>query len=414
MAEKEVNQRIVVTKRTRSMVFLIISVMFILGINSLLPLIEGRTHYTVEAVETTYSGFIVMHDEDQRINLTYGSKKDIRAYQEKYMEDNPDEYETYKLVPVPSTFPVEVYTKFFYEYPFWYISTATSLASAIVLFYSLFNYLLIVQKDKDEHYVKLLKDMNKATDGQLHPSTFEPWMDYIFNHSRKVSQHRANIRFLIDKLERKTHYTCKQKLKLYFSAKTKEEKDAALLEVKLNKRDLKYKRKKERLLSLLDEEYIRNFVSHGRVKYFKYIHAAFVYSGVNVVGRTQDSYSLVLSDGEQVTKDASKKVTMSLTITVLFAVVFTVTAVGSVGQDPLTIALNIVSKLAPLMIQIPMSIDYTNKFMENHLIKNLLTRRSITLLYLEDMKKKIPLVDPTLPPKKEEVKVDAKEDKLKN
>jgi hypothetical protein len=51
------------------------------------------------------------------------------------------------------------------------------------------------------------------------------------------------------------------------------------------------------------------------------------------------------------------------------------------------IVIDILTTLAPLLLQIPMAYDYCNTYMEEHLITNLLNRRTIALLYLADMQK---------------------------
>ena len=69
--------KVIVTKRTRSFFFLIVSVVMILAINSLLPLIQGRTHYTVESVSMTYGEFEKLYEGDNKYNLSWGSKKEV-------------------------------------------------------------------------------------------------------------------------------------------------------------------------------------------------------------------------------------------------------------------------------------------------------------------------------------------------
>ena len=392
---------IITNKRTRSVIFLALSGVLILGINSMLPIIEGDAHYTAGTVETTYGEFQTAQDSDEHIRLTWASEQNILIYKARYIRAHPELTEDeWMLVTVPDTFGVRMYTKFFYEHPFWYISTVTSLGSALILFYSIFNYLITIMREKYKKYVELDNKMTDAVDKCLDPVTFEPWMDNDFNPRRKIQQHKANVKYKIDKLERNTPYKIKRKLKPYFDEVRQfnrvRREDAAMITYNpkdilkdlgpLKFRERHYLSKKEKLLYLLDDTYIKEYVVSGRVKYFRYIHPMFVYNGENGIGKTIDSYSLIKTDAKRISSDASSKIIISLVVTFLFAVLATVTVVASVEQQPFWIILNAVSKLAPLIIQVPLAINYSNDFMNKQLIGNLISRQSILLLYLAETK----------------------------
>jgi len=392
---------IITNKRTRSVIFLALSGVLILGLNSMLPIIEGDAHYTAGTVETTYGEFQTAQDSDEHIRLTWASKQNILIYKAQYIRAHPELTEDeWMLVTVPDTFEVRMYTKFFYEHPFWYISTVTSLGSALILFYSTFNYLITIMREKYKKYVELDNKMTDAVDKCLDPVTFEPWMENNFNTRRKIQQHKANVKYKIDKLERHTPYKVKRKLKPYFDEVRQfsgvRREDAALITYNpkdilkdlgpLKFRERYYLSKKEKLLSLLDDTYIKEYVVRGRVKYFRHIYPMFVYNGENGVGKTIDSYSLIKTDAKRISSDASNKIIISLVVTFLFAVLTTVTVVASIEQQPLWIIINAISKLAPLVIQVPLAIDYSNDFMNKQLIGNLISRHSILLLYLAETK----------------------------
>jgi hypothetical protein len=71
----------------------------------------------------------------------------------------------------------------------------------------------------------------------------------------------------------------------------------------------------------------------------------------------------------------------------MFAMLLTMTIVTAADKPWYWIVIDILTTVAPLFIQIPMAYDYCNTYMEEHLITNLLSRRTIALLYLADMKK---------------------------
>jgi hypothetical protein len=381
-------------KRKRSGFFLIVSFIIILILNGLLPVIEGSAHYTVEPVSMTYGEYLELKDADIRYRLTWNTELSILVYIERYINTHPTiPQEEQLLIKPPDNFPVSVYTKFFFEHSFWYIATITSLGSAVLLFYSSFNYLLERRKERDDKFIELTTKVDKLIEEDVDPNTFEPWMDDVFNKRRKLLQHQSNVKAEIEKLEKNTDYRIKRRLKPYFEQAEVCRRDASAIEKEkcinvftslgdLTKAEARYLEKKERLLSFLDNSYISQYVVDGKVKYFKQVHPMFVYNGDNTTGYTSDSYSLIKTDTERISSDATLKVVLTLGLTVLFAVLFTVTALASIGKDPFWIIINVIAKLIPLFIQIPLAIDYTNSFMKGQVMSNLMNRRNIALLYL--------------------------------
>jgi hypothetical protein len=381
-------------KRKRSGFFLVLSFVVILLLNGFLPIIEGSAHYTVEPVNMTYGEYLELKADDIRYRLTWTSELSILTYIERYIRTHPTiPEEEQLLVRAPDNFPVQVYTKFFFQHPFWYIATATSLSSAILLFYSAFNYLLERRKEKDVKFIDLQAKVDKLVDEDVDPNTFEPWMDEIFNKRRKILQHQSNVKADIERLEKKTDYRIKRRLKDYFERAetcrrepTENNKEMCTKVFSdlgsLSKQELKYLNKKEKLIELLDPHYIEQYVVDGKVKYYKKIHHSFVYNGENLSGYTSDPYSLIKTDGERIGSDAGWKILLTLGVTVMFAVLFTVTAIASIGKEPFWIVVNVIAKLIPLLIQIPLAIDYTNSFIKSQVIGNLMNRRNIALLYL--------------------------------
>lgn len=362
-------KNIVINKHTRSIVFLIITVIVIFAINSLLPTIEGKAHHTADAATMTYKEYKEIKDKNENYALTYSSEKELNAYIDKYLESHPEHNSN--AVTIPDDFQVEVYTKFFFQHVFWYITTITRVVSAIMLFFAVFNFLLTKSKDTYKRYVDLQADMTKLCDNELDPSTFEPWMVDTFNRDRKIKQHIDNTKYKLTKLEQRTSY----KIRLMA------ERDPD------NRKCLRYIQKKEDLKRKLDPEYINDIVVHQPIKYFKYIHPTFVLCGVNNIGHTTDSYSLIQSDAARLSKDAFTKALTSTALTIMFATLLTVTAVNSADKPWYWIALDVLTTIVPLLFQIPAAFDYCNTYMEEHLITNLLNRRAIALLYLADRSK---------------------------
>jgi len=380
--------QLITNKKSRSVIFLVLSLFVVLGINGVLPIIEGQAQYTVGSVDTTYGEYLTMKEKNVNYRITWYSEQAVNLYIVNYVIANPgtNPFE----VDIPDNFKVQIYTKFFFEYPFWYITTIISLGSAIILFYSLFNYLVTLSKERYKKYVDLNQEVDEMTEKHLDPVTFEPWIHDVFNRYRKIQQHKTNVKYAMDKLENKVNYKIRKKLKPYFEILRTDKEKAAEVYKKLGRLswfEYSYAHKRERFLQLLEDDYIKEYIIDGKVKHFKYISPMFVYNGSDNQGVSIDSYSLISSNERRVTKDAGSKVLFTVVNTFLFAILITVTAVSSYQQDPFWIIINAVSKIAPLLLQVPLAIDYSNVFMDNQLITNLLSRRAIGLLYLADVKK---------------------------
>ena len=364
-------KNVVVNRQTRSIFILIITVFIVFLINALLPTIEGNTHYTEEPIQMSYAEYITLKESNIHYTLTYNSQRDIKTYINKYIAEHPDLSldEQYTITP-PDMFQVTVYTKFFFEYSYWYISTIIHTVSAILIFYATFNFLLTKKKTTYKKYVDLNEELAAFADTSLDPTTFEPWMINEFNAPRKISQHKSNVKYALDKLDKHTSYKIRHLANV----------DPT------NKKCARYVRKKQELQGYLAEEYINEYVIDGKVKHFKYIHPTYVACGYNAIGKTIDSYSLLDSDSSRLSKDSVKRITISILLTVMFAVLMTVTVVASIDKPWYWVMINIIATIAPLVIQIPMAYDYCENFMDTQLINNLVSRRSIALLYLAYIK----------------------------
>ena len=118
---------------------------------------------------------------------------------------------------------------------------------------------------------------------------------------------------------------------------------------------------------------------------YKHIHPTFVTVGYNVVGHSVDSYSLLKSDSRRLGEDSIRKVLTATLLTVLIAILLTITVVTSLDKPWYWMLINIVTTVLPLIIQVPMAVDYCEKYMDEQLMPNLMSRRNIAFLYLAYM-----------------------------
>lgn len=414
----DTTQGILTNKRSRSVIWLIISAVSIILMNGLIPALTGDMKCTespsdgktygdycwnkgiyeteLQTYWLNYQSYVDRNEPKNRLyKLTYKSNREITSWK-KVIDTNKSKEESEQWETESEKWNIifnkEViyYTKMFYESPSWYVTTSIALASALLLFYSLFNYLLRRERERNARFLELSRRLDTLVDEDLDPTTFEPWMTHNFNVKRKRQQHIANVKYKLEHLEQRTSYLVRNKLQKCFDClnSTHDENlfNEMVGQLNLNNKDRRYLRKKLRLLSLLREGYIEEYVDNGRVKYFKYIHPTFVYSGRNEISRSVDAYSLIKNDGERLGNDAGAKVLVSIGFSILCTALSTFTIFASV-EDPGILLIVILARLVSLLAQVPLAFDYTNTYMQNHLIGNLLHRRTIALLYLADLKK---------------------------
>lgn len=364
-------KNIITNKHSRSIIVLFITIFIVFALNALLPVIEGSTHYTADAITMTYREYKDKSAINNNYNMTWVSLKKVEAYIQEYVEAHPElTIDERLLVEPPDGFKVDVYTKFFFQHPFWYMTTIVNLISALLIFYSVFNYLLTKRKTKYKRYLDLEEELSNLGSASLDPVTFEPWMRDRFNRPRKIEQHVSNIKRKLERLERKTPY--KYKHINEGSPYTEQYKN--------------YISRKEELNSYLQPDYIEEYVMDKDVKGFLYIYPTFVISGYNMSGHTSDSFSRIRSNAQRLGRDSFKKIIISMMLTTMFATLLTVTIISSTDKPWYWTILNIITSLAPLVIQVPMAFDYCENYMEEQLITNLVARRTIAYLYLADMK----------------------------
>jgi hypothetical protein len=394
--EKEVNildniASVVLNKRTRSLAFLVLTFFFILLANGLLPLISGQAHYTAKPVELTYGEYLVAKEENPLRDLTYGSKLDIALYKELYKIAHPNlTPEEIVLLEPPQHLKVSMFTVFFFESQWWYFETLLSLSSALLLFYALFNYLIIRSKETNTDYLTGEQTIKQLNEKYLDPDTFEPWMDLTFNRQRKRAQHIRNVKYKLKVLENKTPYDIRRKFKEYFKLKLEQGSSTNLptLHITNDEKETLYLNQKEELLAQLEPDYIEESVLDGDVENCKEIKPGFVYSGINYEGVGQDEYSTIRTDSERIKKTVLFKLLISAAVTLGFASLLTVLAITVTKQAPLWVFMTVLMKLLPLLLQVYFAIDYNNWFMDNQLLPNLKFRENIAMLYLAEMRRR--------------------------
>ena len=382
----------ITSKRSRSLLFLIVTFVAILAINGLLPIVSGKVHYTAESVEYTYGEYLALKKSNEMYDLTYASRTLIKLYEYNYIKANPDlTPEELVTIEPPADLRVNVYTKFFFQSPWWYVSMIISMLSAVFLFYAVFNYLLVRSKDTRIEHINGESKIKQLNEKYLDPDTFEPWLEDDFNRSRKVKQHIRNVKHKLKRLETKTPYTIRKRFKHYFDTKQSDQVFDTLLPVpyiELTRKERTYLDTKEELLDQLSDNYIQEYAIHSNVKNYKEIKAGFIYSGVNSNNVLSDEYSTIKTDTKRIKETVMSRALVALAVTFAFASLFTVVGADIESQSPFWIVVTIITKVVPLLMQIYFSINYTNWFMENQLLPNLSYREKIAYMYLAEMQRR--------------------------
>lgn len=375
---------VLVSNQSKSLLFLIITIFSIIVLNAGLPLIQGGSKYTVNPVETTYGHYLILKEQDSQIALTYSSEIQLLFYKDLYKIQNPDlTAEEIINIEIPSTLRVSYYSAYFFESTGWWIASLVGVISAYLVFISIFNYAQVNRKEKDTFYKEKKNKIDKMNAEQLDPDWFEPWMENSFNKKRKLKQHISNVKYDISELDSKTSMKIKDLFKEYFKSPIPEDDErlpslVVLPKMKWYNFKIKhYFERKKKLLSLLEEDYLKNYVPHIKVKHFKNIQSGFVYSGVNKTGRTTDEYSQIDSDKERLKKDSLKKVLSSIGTTTGFALMFTMSTLTTTEGEWYWYLFNAFSKLAPLVLQWIFALDYNNTFFDEQVYPNLDYRLSI-------------------------------------
>lgn len=393
-------------KKSKSFLFLLLTIFSIIALNAGLPLIQGQAHYTVNEVEMTYGEYLALKEKDQFIDMTYGSKVNIILYKSMFAKENPDLTvdEIFEIEP-PSTFKVKVFTAFFFVSAGWWIATAIGVMSGILVFYAVRGYFIADREEKDEEYLEAKAKVKENNQKYIDPNVFEPFMNNVFNRERKIKQHISNVKYDISVLNEKTPVSIKNEYKEFYSVK----KNTipvnpefpllpALVEepipqfkkyswfnfkkrINENKKK-KYFTKMREYEFLLDPKYIEEIIPDSKVKYFKHIQPGFVYSGINKKSRTVDEYSTIETDAEHTRKNAIKRIFNATLISIGFASMFTVAGFTTGEGEWYWYVLNVITKLAPLILQWLFAIQDVSIFFKEQVMPNLMFRQNIQGLFV--------------------------------
>ena len=296
------------------------------------------------------------------------------------------------------------YKNYFFMSYWFYLETSLNLFLAIIFYVALVNFLIVRREEKDEMYQALSSELNTLIiENDLPPATFEPFLDE-WNRERKINQHISNMKFKRSVLEKKTSHKVR---KLFY---TKDKETGRLIfgpnekvlnrkfkwyeflfkEKRIQIKAKKYWYKKERIESFLDKNYIEENVPFEKVKHFRKINPSFVYSGKNVIQKSNDEYSNMMSNTKRYAKDLRKKMALSFIMTSMIASVLSFTLFRA-DENWLFIVLSVMLKLLPLLVQVILAINYSNVYMENQLIPTIRARVGLASLYMS---------------KKDEIKID--------
>ncbi|NCU41381.1 MAG: hypothetical protein EOM19_01490 [Candidatus Moranbacteria bacterium] len=384
---------ILVSETSRNGLVLIVAILFVSIMSGILGAFKnGEFQQTYDFVQVEKAVSEINFEEEIFSQMTKKSRQVI--YDKEEVLYNEELGETYV---VTTSWFKGYYKSYFYESSWFYLETMMNTITVTIFYIALINFLIAKKKTKDVVYLKLTGDINDIVveKNNVPSTTFEPFLD-DWNSERKKRQFKANIRYKISKLERKTPF----KIKKIFKEKNEEGQFVFVREPEFLKKKFKiftknrikqrranrYINRKMSLESFLTSEYISENVLYERVKYFKYIYASFIYNGKNGIHKTTDEYSAITSNDAKKNKDLFKKMVLGLAATLSFATVLSFT-LFSANENWLIVVYNVALKLLPFILQWILGIDYSNRYMSDQLIPTQKYRLNIINMYLSNREK---------------------------
>lgn len=379
---------IIISKQTRNLFILIMSIIIITIISGILGAFKsGKFYKTYDYVEVN-----IPYDElDYSLPIFDAWDKDSKEvikYETEWIFDE----DLGHSVPIVVKMYKGYNTKYFFQSSWFYAEALLNSVIVLMFYISLVNYLVSKRLDNDELYLTLEGELNQliVVDNALPANSFEPFIER-WNLARKKKQHISNVKYKLARLEQSTPY----KVRREFYKKDEEGNSLFIIpERELTKKELKYVERKERLESYITKEYIEEHVEFEKVKHFKYIHASFVTTGNNNIIQSTDEYSSIKSHKEKQREDFGRKALIGMSISFAIASILSFT-LFRVEEGWIIILYNVFMNMLPLLIQIVLAIDYVNIIMKAQYIPVARYRLNIANLYLTNEVDE-PIIEPVV------------------
>lgn len=258
----------------------------------------------------------------------------------------------------------------------WWDVFRTITTNMIVLFGTL-AYFLKKAWEEDTSIIEKHKEVKALVTAHLDPITFDPFLP-VFNRKRKIEAYKRAMSNKLDKLEKK-YYKKQLSLELWAEWSKAEKKTKELKERFDND---KYCQAKQILLSQMTEEYIAKNIDKMEIDY-RPVQKTFVANGY--VSKRMDRYDdyAVEAGSEKMIRDLGPKIALTFG----WLVALNSVAINALEQETRLVGLLIfLFTMLPLVVQIFIARDYTEKFVKEKILVDFQKRKDIMINYLAYLK----------------------------
>lgn len=258
----------------------------------------------------------------------------------------------------------------------WWDVFRTITTNMIVLFGTL-AYFLKKALQEDTNIQEKNKEVKALVTAHLDPITFDPFLP-VFNRKRKIEAYKRAMSNKLDKLEKKYY---KKQLSLELWAEWSKA-DKKTKELKDRFDNDKYCQNKQILLNQLTENYINKNIDKMEIDY-RPVQKTFVANGY--VSKRMDRYDdyAVEAGSEKILRDLGPKIALTFG----WLVALNSVAINALEQETRLIGLLVfLFTMLPLIIQIFIAQDYTDKFVKEKILVDFQKRKDIMINYLAYLK----------------------------
>jgi hypothetical protein len=259
----------------------------------------------------------------------------------------------------------------------WWWDVFRTITTNLLVLFGTLAYFLKKAWEEEPTIRDRQKEVQALVDAHLDPITFDPFLPK-FNRKRKIEAYKRAMSNKLDKLEKK-YYKKSISLELWAEwentpRKTKELKDRFEAD--------KYCQEKHLILQQLTKEYIEKNIDKIELEY-KPIQKTFVANGyVSTRMSKYDDYA-VESGSNKMLRDLSPRIFLMFG----WLIALNSVAINAIQQETRLIGLIVfLFTMLPLIIQIFIAQDYTDKFIKEKILVDFQKRKDIMINYLAYLK----------------------------
>lgn len=259
----------------------------------------------------------------------------------------------------------------------WWFDVFRTITTNLIVLFGTLAYFLKKAWEEDDTITSRQKEVQKLVDAHLDPITFDPFLPK-FNRKRKIEAYKRAMSNKLDKLERK-YYKKQASLELWNEW---EEAPRKTRELKERFENDKYCQEKQLILSQMTSQFIEKHIDKMELDY-RPVQKTFVANGyVSKQMSRYDDYA-VESGSRKMIRDLSPRIFLM----VGWLVALNSVAINALQQETRIIGLIVfLFTMLPLIIQIFVAQDYTDKFIKEKILVDFQKRKDIMINYLAYLK----------------------------